>query len=92
MLSLVSAPQTICLSVCHQVTWLNPTESQYPIQWDTQMCPNGSAEIKALFEKACKDSLAPSEQQQLSLCFEADPRLVQAVGLTPQKVTVQFIS
>lgn len=71
-----------------QVTWLNPTESQHSIQWDTEMCAAGGSETKALFEKACKDALYPPEQQLLSRAFESDHRLVHSVGLTPAKVGI----
>ncbi len=49
------------------------------------MCATGS-EAKALFDKACKDSLTLSEQTTLSQNFESDQRLVLNVGLTPGKV------
>ena len=66
-----------------QLTWLNPTESQYNIQWDDQMCPGGS---KKLFAKAYKEALIPQEQEQLIAEFKSDVKLVYHVGLTPQKV------
>ena len=68
-----------------QLTWLNPTESQYNIQWDDQMCPGGS---KKLFAKAYKEALTPQEQEQLIAEFKSDVKLVYRVGLTPQKVCV----
>lgn len=69
--------------VCVQLTWLNPTESQYNIQWDDQMCPGGS---RKLFAKAYKEALTPSEQEELIQEFKSDIKLVFRVGLTPQKV------
>ena len=67
------------------MTWLNPTESQYDIQWDDQMCPGGA---KQLFAKAYKEVLTPQEQEQLIAEFSSDPKLVYRVGLTPQKVSL----
>jgi hypothetical protein len=66
-----------------QLTWLNPTESQYNIQWDDQMCPGGS---RKLFSKAYKEALTVAEQEELIGEFKSDVKLVYHVGLTPQKV------
>lgn len=79
-IKLVSGRQCICLI---QLTWLNPTESQYNIQWDDQMCPGGS---RKLFAKAYKEALTVSEQEELIQEFKSDVKLVYRVGLTPQKV------
>ena len=69
------------------MTWLNPTESQYNIQWDDQMCPGDS---RKLFAKAYKESLTPQEQEELIGEFKHDVKLVYHVGLTPQKVSAVF--
>lgn len=70
-----------------EVVWLNPTESQYSIQWDTLMFMSGTEEIRRLFVKACKETLNLQEQQALLSQLEADPKLVhQDIGLTPAKL------
>ena len=71
-----------------QVMWLNPSESQYSIKWDPLMCASTSSETRKLFSKACKEALSTAEQQSLSSCMEADPKLVYHIGLTPQKVSI----
>ena len=71
-----------------QLSWLNPTESQYSIQWDDQMCPGGS---RKLFAKAFKEALTPPEQEDLIQEFKSDAKLVYRVGLTPQKVRLLIL-
>lgn len=71
-----------------EVMWLNPTESQYSIQWDNQMCQVESpkAEARKLLAKAYKEALTVPEQQSLQTQFEEDPELIYHIGLTPQKL------
>jgi hypothetical protein len=66
------------LHACNnEVVWLNPTDSQYSIQWDTMMIATGTdggcgqgcghssfvLEIKKLFSRACRETLTVQEQQ-----------------------------
>ncbi|CAI8045303.1 CCR4-NOT transcription complex subunit 11 [Geodia barretti] len=70
-----------------ETIWLNPFQTQCPIQWDTLMCSHSAAEAMRLFYKACGEVLSLPEQQALSGQFKNDPKLVYQVGLTPKKVS-----
>jgi hypothetical protein len=76
------------LHACNnEVVWLNPTDSQYSIQWDTMMIATGTDEIKKLFSRACRETLTVQEQQTLITQLEVDPKLIhQDIGLTPSKL------
>jgi hypothetical protein len=69
-----------------ETIWLNPFQTQCPIQWDTLMCSHSAAEAMRLFYKACGEVLSLPEQQALSGQFKNDPKLVYQVGLTPKKL------
>lgn len=75
------------LYVCEdEVTWLNPSGTQYSILWDDQMCVGGTTELKRLISKAQKEALTPAEEQILTSKLESDPKVVYQIGLNPQKL------
>ncbi|KAL5457229.1 hypothetical protein EMCRGX_G034474 [Ephydatia muelleri] len=75
------------LYVCEdEVTWLNPSGTQYSIQWDDQMCVGGTTESKRLITKAHREALTPAEHQILLSKLESDPKMVYQIGLSPQKL------
>lgn len=71
-----------------EVIWMNPSETAHALLWDAGMCVDNSSgsEVRALMKKACKQALAPEQQEFLSAEIEADHKLVYHIGLTPQKL------
>ena len=79
-------PIFACLDV--EGIWISPTETTHELLWDPSMCVDNSqgAEVRSLMKKACKASLAMSQQQFVLTQIDADPKLVYHIGLTPQKL------
>mmetsp|Transcript_30602 Transcript_30602/g.36071 ORF Transcript_30602/g.36071 Transcript_30602/m.36071 type:complete len:424 (+) Transcript_30602:138-1409(+) len=70
-----------------ELIWINP---DYPphFLWETGLCQDNSkgAEVRELMSKAFKGPLKVEESQQVLAELEADKKLVNRCGLTPQKL------
>ncbi|KAL0909907.1 hypothetical protein M5K25_020816 [Dendrobium thyrsiflorum] len=70
-----------------ELVWLNP-DSSHELLWDYGMCADTSrgAAVRDLIAKALKGPLAPSQQEQVLVELNNDPKLVYHCGLTPRKL------
>ncbi|CAM6083520.1 unnamed protein product [Calypogeia fissa] len=70
-----------------EMIWLNP-ENSHDLLWDHCMCADTSrgAAVRELIARALKGALAPTQQQQVLMELEADPKLVYHCGLTPRRL------
>ncbi|KAG6549707.1 hypothetical protein Mapa_008687 [Marchantia paleacea] len=70
-----------------EMIWLNP-ENSHELLWDHGMCADTSrgAAVRELIARALKGALAPTQQQQVLMELEADPKLVYHCGLTPRRL------
>ena len=72
-----------------QLVWIFPSETEnFKPAWDASMSVKSSVgvEAKRLMNKAYQNALTLSQQQQLLLDLEKDPKLVYHVGFTPEKL------
>jgi len=77
------------LCVDQQLVWIFPSETEnFKPAWDASMSVKSSVgvEAKRLMNKAYQNALTLSQQQQLLLDLEKDPKLVYHVGFTPEKL------
>ncbi|XP_078440925.1 CCR4-NOT transcription complex subunit [Wolffia australiana] len=70
-----------------EMAWLIPDNCP-DLLWDYGMCLDTSrgAAVKDLIAKALKGPLAPSQQEQVMVELNNDPKLVYHCGLTPRKL------
>ncbi|KAG0492237.1 hypothetical protein HPP92_005635 [Vanilla planifolia] len=70
-----------------ELVWLNP-DSSHELLWDYGMCADTSrgAAVRDLIAKALKGPLPPSQQEQVLVELNNDPKLVYHCGLTPRKL------
>lgn len=70
-----------------EMVWLN-IDNKHDLVWDYGMCADVSrgVAVRELIARALKGALPPSQQQQVLLELEADPKLVYHCGLTPKKL------
>ncbi|KAI0496174.1 hypothetical protein KFK09_022481 [Dendrobium nobile] len=70
-----------------ELVWLNP-DSSHELLWDYGMCADTSrgAAVRDLIAKALKGPLAPSQQEQVLIELNNEPKLVYHCGLTPRKL------
>jgi hypothetical protein len=70
-----------------EMIWINPDYCP-PLLWNSDLCKDNSkgAEVRELMSKAFKGPLKVDESQQVLAELEADKKLVNRCGLTPQKL------
>jgi hypothetical protein len=70
-----------------ELIWINPDYAPQ-LLWDAGLCQDNSkgAEVRELMSKAFKGPLKVEEQGQVLAELEADKKLVNRCGLTPQKL------
>jgi len=80
------APPMLALTDA-ELIWINPDYAPQ-LLWDQGLCQDNSkgAEVRELMSKAFKGPLKVEEQQQVLAELEADKKLVNRCGLTPQKL------
>eukprot|EP00850_Spirogloea_muscicola_P016335 SM000131S26765 [mRNA] locus=s131:308753:312231:- [translate_table: standard] len=72
-----------------EMVWLIPPEDKSAeLVWDMGMCVDTArvAAVRDLMARALRGPLAPSQQQQVLMELEADPKLVYRCGLTPRRL------
>ena len=70
-----------------ELVWINPDYAPQ-LLWESGLCQDNSkgAEVRELMSKAFKGPLKVDESQQVLAELEADKKLVNRCGLTPQKL------
>jgi hypothetical protein len=72
-----------------EATWMNPTDGQYDVQWDFNMCQSSTADsdVVKLMTRACSEVLPTAQQESLAKKIQSDPNIVYHSGLVPAKLT-----
>ncbi|KAJ7560877.1 hypothetical protein O6H91_03G004000 [Diphasiastrum complanatum] len=70
-----------------EIVWITP-ENNHELLWHYGMCADTSrgAAVRELIARALKGALSPTQQQQVLMELEADPKLVYHCGLTPRRL------